>query len=257
MERELDLQNIALQFPKTELHLHLDGSLSEEFILAKSRQYGLEIEYDSHGGVRNYLHEMKARHRKQCLERGKLNNAEKNQNWPHFDFMNQFLQSSEDLAEATEDLCRQLQNQHVWLAEIRFCPSLHTLKGLTEDEVVRAVVKGFQNGKANSSVWRLAIHLHNLLFSLAESPFEGGIIVCALRSYDTSHFESMIHLTKQWLGQGVVGFDIAGDEGTYPIQMHLESLQYAISLGENFDGNFVYSELILFISRNSCHRTCW
>jgi adenosine deaminase len=222
------LQEIARQLPKSELHLHLDGSLTEDFILRKSRQYNLAVPFDSPASVRQYLHEMKANHRKECLARGKLNNAEKNQNWPHFDFMNQFLQTTEDLSEATEDLCRQLQAQGVWLAEIRFCPTLHTLKGLTEDEIVGAVVEGFARAKQKS---RLERELEMEESLAPNNPFSGGIIICALRSYETSHFEAMIALTKRWLDKGVVGFDIAGDEGSYPVEMHLASLQQAIALG--------------------------
>lgn len=220
MQKEVNILDIARLLPKTELHLHLDGSLSEDFILRKSKEHGIDVPFESLGGVRKYLHDMKAAHRKQSLAQGKLNNAAKNQNWPHFDFMNQFLQTKDDLSEATEDLCRHLQRQGVWLAEIRFCPTLHTLKGLTEDEIVAAVVQGFERGKVTSANG-----------SPSTRAFIGGIIICALRSYEASHFTAMIELTKRWLGRGVVGFDIAGDEGSYPVQMHLESLHHAIALG--------------------------
>ncbi len=32
----------------------------------------------------------------------------------------------------------------------------------------------------------------------------------------------MIDLTQKWIGKGVVGFDTAGDELTYPLKIHSE-----------------------------------
>ena len=51
----------------------------------------------------------------------------------------------------------------------------------------------------------------------------GGIIVCALRSKDLEHGLKMADLAGKYLQRyksdpiGVVGFDVAGDEGNYPL----------------------------------------
>ena len=47
-------------------------------------------------------------------------------------------------------------------AEIRFCPTLHCSKGLSEDEIVEAVVQGFQEGSKKTGI-------------------KGGVLICALR----------------------------------------------------------------------------
>ena len=52
----------------------------------------------------------------------------------------------------------------MWLAEIRFCPALHTLEGLSEEEVVRAVTAGFARARRDTGI-------------------EGGIILCAPRPH--------------------------------------------------------------------------
>ena len=48
------------------------------------------------------------------------------------------------LQEATEDILDRITAapNNVVYAEIRFCPSLHTLEGLTSDQAVRAVIRG-------------------------------------------------------------------------------------------------------------------
>ena len=70
------------------------------------------------------------------------NRAEKGKNWRVFDFCNQFLQSDEQLQKATLDLCQRLTRKNVVYAEIRFCPELHTEKGLSADQALQSVIAG-------------------------------------------------------------------------------------------------------------------
>eukprot|EP01127_Copromyxa_protea_P005195 TRINITY_DN1508_c0_g1_i2.p1 TRINITY_DN1508_c0_g1~~TRINITY_DN1508_c0_g1_i2.p1 ORF type:complete len:203 (+),score=24.76 TRINITY_DN1508_c0_g1_i2:550-1158(+) len=41
----------------------------------------------------------------------------------------------------------------------------------------------------------------------------------------------MIQLTKKFLGKGVVGFDVAGDEGNYPLSLYKDALEEACLAG--------------------------
>ena len=59
-------------------------------------------------------------------------------------FCDQFLQTEGAISEAVSDLCSRLRNEHnVRYAEIRFCPALHTTKGLSEENVVEAAIRGY------------------------------------------------------------------------------------------------------------------
>ena len=53
-----------------------------------------------------------------------------------------FLQTANELEEATSDLLERLRMENVTYAEIRFCPQLHTLESLTSEEALLAVIKG-------------------------------------------------------------------------------------------------------------------
>ena len=59
-----------------------------------------------------------------------------------------------------------------------------------------------------------------------QSAVQGGIIICALRSKDAAHCLEMAQLSGKYLQLaknetiGVVGFDVAGDEGSYPINSY-------------------------------------
>ena len=191
------------QLPKVELHLHLDGSLPSKFIAERAKARNISIPVPAHE-LRDYLHEMKVKVRSAGTK------TETTGNWSYFDFCNQFLQTAEELIEGTMQVCHQLISDGVWYAEIRFCPTLHTLEGLTETEVVKHVVEGFEKGCKGTTL-------------------KGGIIICALRSYSVMHSIKMVNLCKEWIGRGVVGFDVAGHEGTYPLEIHEEAVRLAVS----------------------------
>ena len=80
---------------------------------------------------------------------------------------------------------------------------MHTLKGLTDEQVVKAVVKGMQ-----------------------ASPIEGGVIVCALRNLGPEHSLKMARLAAS---SGAVGFDVAGYETGFPLTLHKQAIKYAVA----------------------------
>ena len=53
-----------------------------------------------------------------------------------------FLQTRSELEEATIDILQRLRRENVVYAEIRFCPTLHTLESLSSEEALQAVMKG-------------------------------------------------------------------------------------------------------------------
>ena len=67
----------------------------------------------------------------------------------------------------------------------------------------------------------------------------GGIIVCALRSKDANHCLEMAELAGKYLQKtkndpiGVVGFDVAGDEGSYPLGSYESSMVPGILRAQN------------------------
>ena len=202
------LEALALKVPKTELHLHLDGSLSPEFIFERALARGIRLHVSEPRELRPFLQQQK------LTQIAGGSRQEKQGNWGIFDFCNQFLQSKEELSAATVDILFRLDLQAVKLCEIRFCPSLHVLEGLSEREAVAAVIKGFSDAQKKTGI-------------------EGGVIVCALRSYPSSHSVAMAELAKEFHGKspGVVGFDVAGDEGNYPLAGMMDGVRRAKELG--------------------------
>jgi adenosine deaminase len=103
--------------------------------------------------------------------------------------------------EAAEDLA----GDGVVYAEVRFAPELHTELGLTLDEVVRAVLEGFDEGSADGR-----IQIRALLTAMRTAARSQEIAELAVRHRDN----------------GVVGFDIAGAEAGWPPSRHLDAFQY-------------------------------
>ena len=143
--------------------------------------------------------------------------VQKNSNWKVFDFCNQFLQTGEDLKLMTCRLVNSLYEKHrVNYIEIRFAPVLHTLNGLTEQEAVFYATQGFRD--AVDQLKKRGIEVH------------GGLILCALRSYSIAKAFETLELcvnNKKADGGLVLGFDIAGDEGAYPLAIFTEVLRKA------------------------------
>ena len=105
--------------------------------------------------------------------------------------------------EAAEDLA----NDGVVYAEIRFAPELHQNQGLTLDQVVEAVIKGFQRGEETMAKNGKPIVVRALLTAMRT----------AARSSEIAE------LSVKWRDKGVVGFDIAGKEAGFPPTRHLDA----------------------------------
>ena len=81
--------------------------------------------------------------------------------------------------------------------ELRFGPATHAGHGMSLDEVVGAACDGVRAGTQGQAI-------------------DAGLIVCALRHHDAETNASVARAAARFAGQGVVGFDVAGDELLLP-----------------------------------------
>ena len=114
------------------------------------------------------------------------------------------MQEKDGLERIAFEFMEDMAQDGVFYVEVRFAPVFHRNRGLTNDEVVRAVLTGLQKGGAAFGI-------------------DWGLILCAMRDRDDS--EEMAELAVHWRDEGVVGFDLAGGEACFPPKKHLEAFQ--------------------------------
>lgn len=207
-ESEETTRQIALQLPKAQLHVHLDGSLTEAFIAERAKFLNIPLPCQV-AQLRRHLLTEKF-HAQQTHSYTQAQGG----NWTVFNFCNRFLQTAEALHSAAAAVTHTLVAQNTVIIELRFCPTLHTHQGLTPDAAVAAVVSGLSSA-----------------LPLPPAPQAiGGVIVVALRSFPSSHVSEMLQLASRWMQHGVIGADLAGDEATYPLTIHADVLATAQTL---------------------------
>lgn len=204
MATQQDLTELYRTLPKVDLHVHLDGSLSESFLASRAAAGDGGALPCPPADLRSHLLGTKTVSPLQA-EGG---------NWPAFDFCNDYLQTTPALRAATTALLSEMHEVHnVRVLEVRFCPVLHTMRGLSEDDVVGAVAGAFE---AYAAPRRASLR--------------GGVLLCALRSHGEIHARQTFELAARWKAKGatVVGADVAGDEASFPLVGLESSLRDAL-----------------------------
>jgi len=185
----------ALDFrriPKVLLHEHLDGGLRAQTIVelaAESAYSGLPT--NDPAELAKWFH--------RGAQRGSL--PEYLEGFAHTIAV---MQSRDALERIAFEFIEDMHLDGVVYAEVRFAPVFHTQNGLTQDEVVAAVIAGMERGQRTYGV-------------------EWGVIICAMR--DRTDSLEAAELAIRWRDKGVVGFDLAGGEAGHPPKKHLEAFQ--------------------------------
>ena len=115
------------------------------------------------------------------------------------------MQTEEALERVAYEQVEDLSQDGVVYFETRFAPLFHTRKGLTHQQIVSTVLKGLERGRKDFGV-------------------RSGLIICAMRNMNVSL--EMAELAVDFRERGVVGFDLAGEEGGYPPKKHVEAFHY-------------------------------
>jgi adenosine deaminase len=119
------------------------------------------------------------------------------------------LQDREALERAAFELAEDAHREHVRYMEVRYCPALHTRRGLSMEETVEAVVAGLARGR----------HRYGI---------QTGTIVCGIRHLSPRLSLRLAELAVSYHGRGVVGFDLAGAEKDYPAKEHRKAFDHVV-----------------------------
>ena len=186
-------EQIVRLVPKVLLHDHLDGGLRPQTVidLAKELKYSKLPTKDA-GELSEWFH--------RGANKGNL--VEYLQGFEHTCAV---MQTKEALKQVAYEMMEDMKNDGVCYVETRFAPVFHTAKGLYQEDVVQAVLEGLEQGQKDFGVGY-------------------GLILCGMRNMKNTL--EIAELAVNFRNQGVVGFDLAGEEGGYPPKKHIEAFQF-------------------------------
>lgn len=188
-------QKLIEQLPKTDLHCHFDGSVRIQTVIDLAKKNDVTLfsddpqvlmEHMKYGRVRKSLEEYLA----------------------GFDLLIAVLQHADDIEQAFYEVCEDAALENVWHLELRYCPYLHTKKGLTSEEVVKACIRAAHRAEQDLNI------------SVKQ-------ILCGLKHDPSSSILEVAKLASKFRDLGVVGFDLAGPEVGFPIKEHHQAILVA------------------------------
>jgi adenosine deaminase len=169
--------------PKTELHLHLDGSLRIDTALELARTRNVDAPRDADRMRAELIAPMP------CRDQAELLRA--------FDLPIRLLQDADALERVAAELVDTKAAENVRYLEIRWGPALHTTRGLSLADGIAAVARGAQDAAARTGV-------------------EVRLICTALRMHDPAANVTLARAAADFLGDGLTGWDLAGPEEAFP-----------------------------------------
>jgi adenosine deaminase len=179
------------RLPKTDLHVHLDGSLRIATILDLARKDNVKLPASDPEGLARAMH---------CGE----NTGSLVKYLEAFDVTLMVLQTQESLFRAAYELAQDAAAENVRYMEVRYAPLLHTRKGLSHTRVVEAVLDGLRAAQVDHGI-------------------TSNVIVCGIRNISPESSLEMAELAVAYKGRGVTGFDLAGAEYDHPAKKHKDS----------------------------------
>eukprot|EP00124_Ichthyophonus_hoferi_P000977 Ihof_evm9s43 gene=Ihof_evmTU9s43 len=242
--------------PKTDLHLHLDGSVRLTTIIELAKEEGVELPAYTVEGLREKVF--------------KDNYADLVEYLECFKYVGAVLQSAKNLERVSYELAHDCFSENVRYFEVRFAPQLHCNETLDIPAVLRAVNTGLKRAKDE-------FNARPAVVSGEEPTYQYGMICTALRMFNEyfSKYYSNLKRCHQFapaknlqamasleLARAavhmrdtemlpIVGFDLAGSEDGFPADTHDEAFAYVgrhfmcrtIHAGEAYGPESIYQAI--------------
>ncbi len=219
--------------PKTDLHVHLDGSLRLNTLIELAKAKSIPLPAYTEDGLREKVFRKSYKSLDEYLE--------------GFTYTCSVMQDAESLERIAYELAIDSFSEGVRYIEVRFAPQLHMSREMSFEDVMHSVDIGLKKARTE---------INNKIMG-HEPLFEFGIIVCAMR-FCNMHFSKFyndffqihkyssekeiirqlsnelaiaaVQLKNNSIVQ-IVGFDLAGSEDGFPADNHRSSYDY---VHENF-----------------------
>lgn len=217
--------------PKTDLHIHLDGSLRIPTLIELAKAKNIEMPSFTEDGLRELVF--------------KNGYNDLNEYLHGFKYTCAVLNEPESLERIAYELAQDNIAEGVRYLEVRFAPMLHTTANMDLEEVFKAIDRGMNRAKRE---------FNDALRCEGDSapPFEYGMIACAMRMFTggfspyyrkiseahqfmpprqlyglaSSELARAVVAIRDRTGLPIVGFDLAGAEHGYPAEDHIEAFDF-------------------------------
>lgn len=212
------------EIPKTDLHLHLDGSLRIPSLIEMAKKLKVDLPSYTEEGLREKVFKSHYNNLGEYLD--------------GFQYTCSVMRDLENIEQISYELAWDNINENVYYIEPRFAPQLlmDATKALTFEEVIKATYKGFERAKKE-------FNNSPQVKNKTRPEFHYGIISCAMRNfgpegyspYYTELYKALGYSAKMdvlkagamqmvraavkvrnELGIPIVGIDLAGQEDGYP-----------------------------------------
>lgn len=220
------------KLPKTDLHLHLDGSMRLSTLIELSRESGMELPSYTEEGLRETVFKDSYQSLDEYL-RG-------------FAYTGAVMKTAEQIERISYEVAVDNQKEGVRYIEVRFAPQLHATDEMDMIDSIRAVNSGLRRAEKE-------FNARPEVAEFREPPFHYGIIACAMRFFTPAfsdwyrrfcemhsytnrervfalaslELESAVAKARWEEGLPVVGIDLAGSEAGWPAINHLEAFRRA------------------------------
>lgn len=253
-------RELLFELPKSDLHLHLDGSLRLETLIELAKARNVKLPSRTPEGLLELVFKRAYENLPEYLK--------------GFEFTVACLQDAESLERAAYELAWDCRRENVFYIEVRFAPQLHVRGDFRVRDVLRAVCRGLQRAERE-------INQEPRVRSGELPKFRAGVIVCALRfflpgfgEHYRAYFDALQSAKPQEIyalaslelaraavaardddGLPVVGFDLAGQERGFPAKDHQQAYQLAHEhfLGKTVHAGEDYGPESIFQAITDCH----
>jgi len=181
------------EMPKTDLHVHLDGSLRLPTILELADEQGVEL---PNGASTEEELADELQMGEICRDLTDYLRA--------FDITLSVLQTEEALYRAAYELGEDAARENVQYMEVRYSPLLHAQNGLSFPVIVEAVAEGLRDAKREYGII-------------------SNQIICGIRHITPESSLRLAELCVAFKDKEVVAFDLAGAEADNPPKDHREA----------------------------------
>jgi adenosine deaminase len=182
--------------PKTDLHVHLDGSLRPETMIELAREYGKTMPKWDADELRHHMYVNDAQNLVDYLAR--------------FDTTLSVMQNADALERIAYELAEDAARENVRYMEVRYSPVLNIHDGLTLNQAVDAPLRGLKRAEQDFGI-------------------RTAVIICGLRNMSPHTSMELADLTVEHRDRGVVAFDLAGAEYNYPAKKHREAFYKVVN----------------------------